>query len=96
MIRRNAILALMAAAALLSACGRRATLDKPAPLIGETYKPTAEQLTRDESAARARKEGAVHADRVAPQSVDEVRTQRLPANSDEPASQPSPISTFPP
>jgi hypothetical protein len=71
----------------LAGCGRQAELDRPLPRLGQTKGPSAEQVTRDQAAARARREGAANADPRAPESVDEVRNQPLPA---PPPSPPAP------
>jgi hypothetical protein len=86
MIPRNAILALVVlGAASLGACGKQAELERPKPLIGHGRPPpSAQQLTRDKAAARARDDGLATADPQAPQSVDEVRGQGVQTQREHP------------
>ena len=86
MIPRKTAVALMVLAGVLAGCGRQAQLDRPGPLLGKPRTPTAQLVTRDQAAARARQDGAVNADPHAPRSVDEVRNQRLPTPPDSSAS----------
>jgi hypothetical protein len=88
---RKAALALLLAGVSLAAialagCGRQAELDRPGPFLGKPSAPSAEQTTREQSAANAKAAAAAVADPQAPLSVDEVRHQPLLPRPDLPAS----------
>jgi hypothetical protein len=81
MIPRKAVLVLLlAAAAMIAGCGRRAQLDRPAPLTGAA-------AAREQAANRAHDAGALVGDPQAPQSVDEVRNQPIAAKREAPVPQ---------
>ena len=80
---RLAIAALAAlAAAATAGCGKQAELARPAPLFGHAFEPSAQAMARRDAAARARADGLAAAgpQALAPQSVDEVRDQRVTAS----------------
>ena len=76
-----AVLAALAAAAT-AGCGKQAELARPAPLFGHAFEPSGQAMARRDAAARARADGAAAAgpQALAPQSVDEVRDQRVTAS----------------
>ncbi len=93
-VRRLTLIAL-AAAAVLAGCGRQGELERPRPLFGKPSTPAADAKSRDQAMARARADGAKHADPRAPQSIDEVREQgvaslRILSESDAPAESSAP------
>ena len=93
------LLALAGLAVALAGCGKQGDLERPAPLFGHVKTPSAQVLARDQAAARARADGldAAGPQVLAPQSVDEVRNQRVAkkapppdAAASAPQGQPSP------
>ncbi len=83
------------AAAALAGCGKQGDLERPAPLFHHTLTPSAQTLTREQAADRARADGADSADPQAPQSVDEVRNQRVAPRPTPGLSAPAASSTPP-
>ena len=62
---------------LMSGCGREASLDRPAPLVGPRTTPAADTTTRHQNEARARRDADERGRPRGPQSIDEVRNLGL-------------------
>ncbi len=58
---------------LMSGCGREASLDRPAPLVGHRTDPAADTARRHQAEARARRDADERGRPRGPQSIDEVR-----------------------
>ena len=101
MTTRLTLAALAALAAALSTamsgCGKQAELARPAPLFGHAFAPSGQAMARRDAAARARADGAAAAgpQALAPQSVDEVRDQRLTARVASDAAPPASSTAAP-